>query len=115
VEKKASGQSLIQDMRRSGLPVLEYMPDKDKVSRVFSASPMLEAGRVWLPEGKSWSNELYEEMVLFPYGKHDDQVDALTMAIHYVKDSWRLEHPEDPNWEDDVSPRRQKKVAYWRV
>ena len=54
-------------------------------------------------------------MVLFPYGKHDDQVDALTMAIHYVKDSWRLIHPEDPDWEDDVSPRRQKKVAYWKV
>lgn len=115
VEKKASGQSLIQDMRRSGLPVLEYMPDKDKVSRVFTASPLLEAGRVWLPKGKEWARELYEEMILFPYGRHDDQVDAMTMAIHYVKDSWRLEHPEDPDWEDDVNPRRQKRVAYWRV
>jgi len=35
VEKKASGQSLIQDMRRSGLPVLEYNPDRDKVARVY--------------------------------------------------------------------------------
>ena len=113
VEKKASGQSLIQDLRRTGLPVLEYMPDKDKVTRVFSASPMLESGRVWLPRGKDWSKELYDELILFPYGRHDDQVDALTMAVHYVKESWRLEHPEDPHWEDDVNPRRTKKVAYW--
>mgnify|MGYP001224668938 FL=1 len=115
VEKKASGQSLIQDMRRSGLPVLEYMPDKDKISRVFSASPLLEAGRVWIPKSKAWANELYEEAILFPYGRHDDQVDAMVMAIHYVKDSWRMEHPDDPDWEDDINPRKQKRVAYWRV
>ena len=50
IEKKASGQSLIQDMRRAGLPVQDYIPDKDKVSRVYAASPMIEAGRVWLPK-----------------------------------------------------------------
>ena len=44
VEKKASGQSLIQDMRRAGLPVMEYNPDRDKVSRVYAASPIMEAG-----------------------------------------------------------------------
>jgi phage terminase large subunit-like protein len=94
---------------------LSILPDRDKVSRVISASPMLESGRVWLPDGKGWSNELYEEMIMFPYGKHDDQVDAMTMAIHYVKDSWRLEHPDDPDWEDDQGHRNQKRVAYWRV
>ena len=52
---------MIQDLRRSGLPVLEYTPDRDKVSRVYSASPMLEAGRVWLPSGKKWSDEFVEE------------------------------------------------------
>ena len=36
IEKKASGQSLIQDMRRAGLPVLEYLPDRDKVARVYA-------------------------------------------------------------------------------
>ena len=40
VEKKASGQSLIQDMRRAGLPVMEYNPDRDKVARVYAASPL---------------------------------------------------------------------------
>jgi len=39
----------------------------------------------------------------------------MTMAIHYVKESWRILHPADPNWEDDVNLRRIKKVAYWRV
>lgn len=114
IEKKASGQSLIQDMRRSGLPVMEYLPDRDKTSRVYASTPMLESGRVWLPAEKAWAEDLIGEALSFPYGQHDDQVDAMTMAIQYVKESWRLTHPEDPDWEDDVNPRRQKKVAYWR-
>jgi hypothetical protein len=34
----------------------------------------------------------------------------------YLKESWRIEHTEDKDWEDDENPRRkQKRVAYWRV
>jgi len=69
VEKKASGQSLIQDMRRGGLPVQEYLPDRDKVSRVYAASPMIESGRVWLPSGKPWADDLVTELLQFP--SHD--------------------------------------------
>ena len=112
IEKKASGQSLIQDMRRAGLPILEYLPDRDKVSRVYAATPMIEAGRVWIPNNKKWSEDLLEELLRFPNAAHDDQVDAMTMAIHYMKESWHLRHPEDPDWED--APRK-KKVAYWRT
>ena len=115
VEKKASGQSLIQDMRKSGLPVLEYTPDKDKQSRVYSASPMFEAGRVWLPKDRVWAIDLSDELLSFPYAQHDDQVDACVMAVHYVKESWRLLHPEDRNWEDELNSRKPKRVAYWRV
>lgn len=115
VEKKASGQSLIQDMRRAGLPVLEYEPDKDKTSRVYASTPLMEAGRVWLPKDRDWAQELFDEAVSFPYAPHDDQVDAMTMAILYVKESWRMTHPNDPNWEDDTDSRRIKRVAYWRI
>ena len=114
IEKKASGQSLIQDMRRAGLPVLDYLPDKDKVARVYASTPMMEAGRVWLPKNKIWADDLFSECMSFPNGSHDDQVDCLTMAIHYMKDSWNLTHPEDPSWEDDGS-KKDKRVAYWRV
>ena len=112
VEKKASGQSLIQDMRRGGLPVQEYLPDRDKVSRVYAASPMIESGRIWLPSGKPWADDLVTELLQFPNAAHDDQVDAMTMAIHYMKESWHLSHPEDPYWEEQP---RKKKVAYWRI
>ena len=110
IEKKASGQSLIQDMRRSGLPVMEYNPDRDKVSRVYAASPIIEAGRLWIPTNKKWSDELIEELVRFPNAAHDDQVDAMTMAIHYMKESWHLTHPDDPEWEEET---RERKNTYW--
>jgi len=115
IEKKASGQSLIQDMRRAGLPVLEYNPDKDKVSRVYAVTPLFEAGRVWLPKYKQYSQELYDELITFPFAPHDDQVDACAMAVNYVKESWRISHPEDADWDDEVNYRKQKRVAYWRV
>ena len=114
IERKASGQSLIQDMRRAGLPVLDYLPDKDKIARVYASTPMMEAGRVWLPKNRVWADDLFSECMSFPNGSHDDQVDCLSMAIHYMKDSWNLTHPEDPSWEDDGS-KRDKRVAYWRV
>ena len=110
VEKKASGQSLIQDMRRAGLPVMEYNPDRDKVSRVYAASPIMEAGRLWIPKNKKWADDLIEELIRFPNAAHDDQVDALTMAVHYMKESWHLTHPDDPELEDEPP---EPKSTYW--
>jgi len=97
-------------MRRGGLPVLEYNPDRDKVSRVYAASPIIEAGRMWIPNNKKWSDELIEELLRFPNAAHDDQVDAMTMAIHYMKESWHLTHPDDPEYDDEVT---EKKKTYW--
>ena len=109
IEKKASGQSLLQDLRRAGLPVLDYLPDRDKIARVHAATPIMEAGRLWIPRHKDWAEDLFAEAIQFPYGKHDDQVDAMTMAIHYLKDSWHLTHPDDPEYEDKPS----KNKTYW--
>ena len=53
------------------------------------------------PNNKKWSEDLIEELIRFPNAAHDDQVDAMTMAVHYMKESWHLEHPDDPEWEDE--------------
>ena len=61
VEKKASGQSLIQDMRRDGIHVEEFIPDKDKEARGYTEYTMMEAGRVWIHKNKKWCDELLTE------------------------------------------------------
>ncbi len=114
IEKKASGQSLIQDMRRAGLPVLEYSPDKDKVSRVNASTPILESGRVWLPN-KPFAEDLINESIAFPNATYDDQVDAMVMAILYLKESWRVDHPMDAYLIEEMEDMEEpKRVGYWR-
>lgn len=85
VEDAASGQSLIQDLRRSTrLPVLPVKVDRDKYSRASAVTGMIEAGRVLLPEAAPWLHDYVEELASFPTeGWHDDQVDMTSMALGY--------------------------------
>lgn len=115
IEKKASGQSLIQDLRLAQIPILEYTPDKDKTARVYASTPYLEAGKVYLPDTE-WAHELYDEAITFPNARHDDMVDCMTMAIMYMRDSWHLLHPDNPtDDDDDDGVYKKKKRAYWRT
>ena len=82
IEDKASGQSIIQDLRReSGIAVVPYKVVHDKVSRVNGITPIIQGGRVFLPEAAHWLDTFIQECVAFPSAQHDDQVDALTIAL----------------------------------
>jgi predicted phage terminase large subunit-like protein len=82
IEDKASGQSLIQDLRReTGIAVIPYRVVRDKVARVNAILPMIEGGRVFLPEEAPWLDAFIDECISFPSGTHDDQVDALSLAL----------------------------------
>jgi len=82
IEDKASGQSLLQELKReSGMSVIPYKVVNDKVARVNAILPLIEGGRVFVPEASPWLDDFIDEAVSFPNGNHDDQVDAVTMAI----------------------------------
>tara|TARA_B100000780_G_scaffold276848_1_gene246258 strand:- start:617 stop:1375 length:759 start_codon:yes stop_codon:yes gene_type:complete len=82
IEDKASGQSLIQELRReSGISVIAHKVVHDKVSRVHAITPLIESGRVYLPKGAPWFDDFIEETLSFPSGTHDDQVDAMSMGL----------------------------------
>lgn len=82
IEDKASGQSLIQELKReSGVSVIPYKVVNDKVARANAILPIIEGGRVFLPEESSWLDDFIDEAISFPNGNHDDQVDAMVMAI----------------------------------
>lgn len=83
VEDKASGQSLIQEMRReSGVVIIPYKnPSGDKVTRANLVTPFIESGLVYLPKQSTWLDEFTLECSQFPNNTHDDQVDALCIAL----------------------------------
>jgi len=85
VEDKASGQSLIQELRRDTiLSIVPIKVDTDKVARAFAVTPLVEAGRVFLPEGMAWTADFISSLGTFPNAAHDDDVDSTTQALAYL-------------------------------
>jgi len=105
IEKKASGASLIADLRMAGVPVLAYSPDRDKVARAHAASALLEDGRIYYPKRK-WAEDLISICAAFPAAKNDDVVDTATQAWLRLRKGWFLGHTEDPDEEDSQEPQR---------
>jgi len=114
IEKKASGQSLIQDLRLAGLPIQEYQPDRDKVSRAYAVSSLFHNARIYAPLKKVWATETIEECRQFPSGPHDDIVDSVTQAVLYVRNGGYLEH-SDNSWLDlgDESVYNKKRRRFY--
>ena len=70
------------------MEIVPITPREDKISRLFRHRNAIRSGIVALPEGAPWLAELTDEVVQFPYGLFDDQVDAMTQFL-----DWIVEHP----------------------
>jgi predicted phage terminase large subunit-like protein len=81
VEDKGSGTSVVQELRNGRLAVTQIKVDSDKVTRATAITPMVEAGKVLLPEGAPWLADFIEEISSFPAAPHDNQVDVLSQAL----------------------------------
>jgi predicted phage terminase large subunit-like protein len=97
IEAKASGLPLTYELRKMGIPVINYTPSKgnDKHTRVNSVAPLFEAGQIWAPVDKDFAQEVIEECAAFPYGDHDDLVDSTTQAVMRFRQGGFVDHPED--------------------
>ncbi len=82
VERSGYQLAFIQIARtQTALPIRELRADKDKLSRALPLSAKMEAGQVYFAKYADWYLELEKELLQFPAGEHDDQVDALAYAI----------------------------------
>ena len=106
IEKKASGQSLLQDLRMGGIPVLAYSPDRDKIARAHSSSALLEDGRIYYPHGKKWAKNLIDICSAFPAGDNDDIVDTCTQAWLRLRKGWFITHSTDYDEDDSTEEKR---------
>ncbi len=91
VEHSVSGISVQQDLKATHrLHVVPYKVEGDKTARAHRITPVLEAGRIFLPRQSGWLPEFLAELRAFPSaGTHDDQVDALVQGINWVEDRKR--------------------------
>ena len=72
---------LIQTARRRGLAVRELKADSNKLARALPATAEFEAGALLLPAQADWLDDFIAELLAFPGGAHDDQVDAIAYAV----------------------------------
>ena len=89
IELSANGNAVLQDLRREpgvrgrafrGVPV-----KGDKITRALPWIALAEDARVFLVRG-AWNTEFIEEACSFPQGSHDDQIDAVSIAVQMHKE-----------------------------
>lgn len=85
VEDKSSGTGLIQTLRREGIPIVPIQRNKDKISRAHDSAPFIESGNVLLPIDSPWVSDFIDEVVAFPGGSNDDQLDPMFDAVTTVQ------------------------------
>jgi predicted phage terminase large subunit-like protein len=115
IEKKVSGHSLVQELRRKRLPVKAVLlsgssgkagKEGDLVARANSSSLMLEKGCIWYPP-RPYAYAVMEECAKFPNGDHDDYVSTVVIALMYMRRYHDLQLPDDE--QDEIRPWAWKK------
>ena len=93
IEDMGSGIQLLQELRRElsskEIRLRACRPVGDKIVRMSNQTAKIEAGKVLFPKNAHWLTEFVEELLAFPEGKHDDQVDSVSQYLSSVKEACR--------------------------
>ena len=76
IEDTDIGRAITQDLRRSGeWRAILRRPRFDKEARFLAQSARFESGQVHVPQDAPWLAGWLDELLAFPNGRHDDQVE----------------------------------------
>ena len=59
-------------------------PDGSKADRMVAQSAKIEARHVHLPKQADWLDSFLLELLAFPHGRHDDQVDSVSQFLKWA-------------------------------
>ena len=107
IEAKASGTPLTHELRRMGIPVVNYSPTRghDKTTRMHSVAPIFESEMVFAPN-RAFAEDMIEECASFPFGAHDDLCDTMTQALMRFREGGFVNL--DSDYEDEEREPRQR-------
>jgi predicted phage terminase large subunit-like protein len=87
IENAGAGMSVLQDLWRNpppGMPrPIGRKPEGSKENRMVPQSAKIEAGHVILPKQAEWLDIFLHELLAFPNGRHDDQVDSVSQFLKW--------------------------------
>lgn len=109
IEDKSSGAPLRQSLAKYSVPTWPFNPGRmDKTQRGHASAPVVKQGMLFVPESarperaglpRDWVEPFLEEVCAYSgpgSTEHDDQYDALTGALIYLKSIGTLEISVDP-------------------
>jgi predicted phage terminase large subunit-like protein len=85
--------------------IIKLAPSVDKLTRARSIQARCRAGAVKFDKSSDWYYDFEDEAVLFPRGKHDDQVDALAyvgLILNRMMEGRSQNEIEEEEYEDDL-------------
>jgi len=87
IENAGPGMALLQDLQRDlprGMPrPIGQKPEGSKTDRMVAQSAKIEAGHVYLPKQAEWLDGFLLELLAFPHGRNDDQVDSVSQFLKW--------------------------------
>jgi predicted phage terminase large subunit-like protein len=97
-EPGSSGLAVIDHYRRRVLVGWTFYGERSTGKKADRAQPLAsqaEGGNVKLLRGR-WNAQLLDELEVFPFGRHDDQVDAASLALSQLCEGiFHYGQPED--------------------
>ncbi len=87
IEDAGSGTALIQQLSQEGaFRPIAIKPKGSKADRMAAQSSYIEAGHVHVPKAAPWLEDLRVELLAFPHGRHDDQVDSISQFLNWLQE-----------------------------
>lgn len=94
----------------------QFASTNDKMTRARSIQAFAGMGRVYLPETAPWLNAFVDELLKFPSGRNDDQVDAFSLLGRLLDQMIGLAPVnEKPQPRDDYRSMQQEAAGSWRI
>lgn len=88
IEDKANGPAVMDALKEEIPGLIAVEPDGSKVARAYAVTPLFAGKNVFIPDDETahpWVPDYLAEMISFPAGPNDDQVDATSQALRYLK------------------------------